>query len=88
MAHYILVHRHMQNVRPPELDDSPMCSPDETANFQSLIGACQWMVSLCHLDISHVLMSLSRFRNCPRKGHINHLLHVCGYIKKFPQGGI
>ena len=72
----------------PELDDSPLCGPDETTKYQSLIGACQWMVSLCRLDIAHALMSLSRFRQCPRKGHITRLKHVCGYIKKFPQGAI
>ena len=31
----------------PELDDSPLCGPDDTSKFQSLIGACQWMISLC-----------------------------------------
>ena len=46
------------------------------------------MVSLCWLDIAHALMPLSRFCQCPRKGHIVGLKHVCGYIKKFPQGAI
>ena len=72
----------------PELDDSPLCGPDDTAKYQSLIGACQWMVSLCRWDIAHALMPLSGFRQCPRKGHIARLKHVCGYIKKFPQGAI
>ena len=31
----------------PELDDSPFCGPEDTSKFQSLIGACQWMISLC-----------------------------------------
>ena len=72
----------------PELDDSPLCGPDDTAKYQSLIGPCQWMVSLCWLDIVHALMSLSRFCQCPQKGHIEQLEHVCGYIKKFPQGAL
>ena len=33
-------------------------------------------------------MSLSRFRHCPRQGHIDRLKRVCGYICKFPQGAI
>ena len=45
----------------PELDDSPLCSPDDIAKFQSLIGACQWMISLCHFDIAQAIMSLSCF---------------------------
>ena len=43
----------------PELDDSPLCGLDNTAKYQSMIGACQWMVSICRLDIAHALMSLS-----------------------------
>ena len=30
-----------------ELDDTPLCGPNDTAKFQSLIGVCQWMISLC-----------------------------------------
>ena len=37
----------------PELDDSLLCGPDDTTKFQSLIGACQWMISLCQFDIAH-----------------------------------
>ena len=55
----------------PELDDSPLCGPDETAKFQSLIGVCQWMISLCHFDIVHAIMSLSRFQHCPCQGHVD-----------------
>ena len=43
----------------PELDDSPLSGPDDTAMFQSLIGACQLMISLCHFDITQAIMSLS-----------------------------
>ena len=62
----------------PELDDSPLCGPDDTAKFQSLIGACQFLISLCRFDISHSIMS----------GHVNRLKQVCGYIRKFLQGAI
>ena len=31
----------------PELDDSPLCGPNDIAKFQSLFGACQWMISSC-----------------------------------------
>ena len=66
----------------PELDDTPLCRPDDTAKFQFLIGACQWMISLCRLDIAHAIMSSSHFRHCPRVRHIECLKHVCGYIRK------
>ena len=72
----------------PELDTSPLCGPDDTAKFQSLVGACQWMISLCRLDLAHAIMSLSRFRHAPRQGHLDRLMNVCGYIRKFPQAAI
>ena len=72
----------------PELDYSPCCGPEDTSKFQSLIGACQWMISLCRMDIAQAIMSLSRFRHCPRQGHVDRLKRVCGYVHKFPQGAI
>ena len=42
----------------PELDDTALCGLDDAAKFQSLIGACQWMISLCRLDIVHAIMLL------------------------------
>ena len=71
-----------------ELDDSPFCGPEDTSKFQSLIGACQWMISLCRMDIAQAIMSLSRFRHCSHQGHVDHLKRVCGYIRKFTQGAI
>ena len=72
----------------PELDNTPLCGPNDTTKFQSLIGVCRWIISLCWLDIAHAIMSLSHFCHCPRVRHIECLKHVCGYIWKFPQGRI
>ena len=54
----------------PELDNTLLCGPDDTAKFQSLIGACQWMISLGRFDIAQSIMSLSHFWHCPRIGHV------------------
>ena len=72
----------------PKLDTSKLCGPDDAAKFQSLIGACQWMISLCRLDLAHSIMSLSHYRHAPRKGHLDHLMRVYGYVCKFPQAPI
>ena len=72
----------------PELDTSDLCGLADTAKFQSMIGACQWMISLCRLDLAHAIMSLSRFRHAPRMGHLDRLKRVCGYVRKFPQAAI
>ena len=42
----------------PELVSTPLCGPDDIAHYQSLIGACQWMISLTHFDLVEPIMSL------------------------------
>jgi hypothetical protein len=54
----------------PEMDDSPFLGQDETQQFQSLIGAMQWAVSIGRLDIATAEMSLSSFRAMPRRSHL------------------
>ena len=102
MEPYVWDHKHMQNIYaaimshslencqkpyPPhsKLDES---GPNDTTKFQSLIGACQWMILLCHVDVAHAVMSLSHSHYCPCIGHIKQLKCLCGYIHKFPHGAI
>ena len=33
----------------PELNDMSLCGPDDLSKFQSLLGVCQWMISLVDL---------------------------------------
>jgi hypothetical protein len=46
----------------PELDSSEFCDEDDTAKFQSLIGALQWTVSLCRFDVAVAVMTMGRYR--------------------------
>ena len=68
----------------PELNDTPLCGADDIAKYQSLLGACQWMISLVRFDLCEAIMSLSRYRHCPHHGRLDCLKHVCGYIRQFP----
>ena len=43
----------------PELSDTPLCGPDDITKYQSLLGVCQWMISLVHCDLREAIMSLS-----------------------------
>ena len=72
----------------PELDDSPLCGPDDTSKFQSIIGALQWTIQLCRFDVAQAVMSMSRFRHAPRVGHIDRIKRICGYLAKFPHAAI
>jgi hypothetical protein len=64
----------------PEMDDSPFLGQDETQQFQSLIGAMQWAVSIRRLDIATAVMSLSSFCAMPMRGHLERAKRIYGYL--------
>jgi hypothetical protein len=72
----------------PEMDDSPFLGQDETQQFQSLIGAMQWAVSIGRLDIATAVMSLSSFRAMPRRGHLKRAKRIYGYLRKMKEARI
>ena len=46
----------------------------------SFIGQLQWLVSLGRFDIFSAITTLSRFHSAPRKGHLNRLKRIVGYV--------
>ena len=66
----------------PELDDSDLCDAEETKQFQSIVGSLQWAISLGRIDITTAVMTLSRFRSLPRKGHLLRAKRVVAYLRK------
>ena len=72
----------------PELDTSELCDEHQTKQFQTLIGQLQWLISLGRFDIAVHVMSLSRFRAQPRKGHLDRVKRIVGYLLFLPDGAI
>ena len=70
----------------PELDTSELCDEHQTKQFQTLIGQLQWLISLGRFDIAVHVMSLSRFRAQPRKGHLDSAKRIIGYLLFLPDG--
>jgi len=66
----------------PETDMSPELDAKGVQQYQSLIGAMQWAVSLGRIDITTAVMTLSGFRVAPREGHLERAKHVYGYLAK------
>ena len=64
----------------PELDDSDLLDEDGIQKYQSLVGALQWALSLGRFDIACAVMSMSSLRVAPRKGHLDRLKRICGYL--------
>ena len=72
----------------PELDTSPLLSPEDTSKYQSLIGAMQWAISLGKFDICTAVMTMSSFRVAPREGHLKRVRRIIGFLSKFRYSAI
>ena len=72
----------------PELEESPLLNSEDHTLFCALIGSANWMITLGRFDIAYAISSLSRFSMAPRKGHLEALYRVFGYLKKFPSGKV
>jgi hypothetical protein len=72
----------------PELDTTTELDLDGIRMYQSLIGALQWAVTLGRFDILMGVATMSSFRIAPRKGHLERLQRMYGYLKRNPDGAI
>ena len=67
----------------PELDVSAELAPPDAAYFQSLIGVLRWIVELGRVDICCEVSMLSSHLALPRAGHLEQVLHIFAYLKKY-----
>ena len=72
----------------PELDVSELLSEDDTAKYQSLIGALQWTMTLGRFDVAVAVMTMSSYRVAPRKGHLARVQRIVGYLLRMKNGFI
>ena len=72
----------------PELHTPELCDEHQTNQSQTLVGQLQWLISPGHFDIAVHVMSLSRFRAQPRKGHLDRAKRIVGYLLFLPDGAI
>ena len=72
----------------PEIDDSPLMSPEGISKFRSVIGSLNWIITLGRFDVHYATMSLSRFSAAPREGHMKAAQRILAYLKQFPKGKV
>ena len=66
----------------PELDDSELLKGDSIQHYLTMIGQLQWLVTLGRFDIHAQVTTMSMFRSAPRKGHLERLQRIYGYVLK------
>jgi hypothetical protein len=57
----------------PELDTSKLCTTKQIAQYQSMIGYLQWIVTIGRFNIHTAVMTMSGFRIAPRIGQLERL---------------
>ena len=72
----------------PELDDSELLDQTGITQYQSLIGSLQWAITLGRFDIATAVMTMSSFRSAPRRGHLDRVRRICGYLARMKHATI
>jgi hypothetical protein len=71
-----------------EIDDSPLCTEDDSSAYRSIIGCCIWMIVLGRFDIAHATSSMSRFNMLPKEGHLKAVKRILSYLKTYTKGRV
>jgi hypothetical protein len=72
----------------PEVDNSSLCTEDDSAKYRSIIGCCIWIIVLGRFDIAYATSAMSRFNMLPRQGHLKAVKRILSYLKTFPKGRV
>ena len=82
-------HDPPKNMRTPldksdhtELDGTELLTGESIPYYLTMIGQLQWLVALGRFDIHSQFTTMSRFRSAPRKGHLERLQRIYGYVLK------
>jgi hypothetical protein len=54
----------------PEVDDTPLCTGEDSAKYISIIVCCIWIIVLGRFHIAYATSAMSRFNMAPREGHL------------------
>jgi hypothetical protein len=49
----------------PEVDDSRLCTEEDSAKYRLIIGCCIWIIILGRFDIAYATSAMSRFDMFP-----------------------
>ena len=66
----------------PELDDTELLTGESIQPYVTMIWQLQCLVTLGKFDIHALFTTMSRFRSAPRKGHLERIQRIYGYVLK------
>ena len=63
-------------------NDTELLMGESIQHYLTMTGQLQWLVTLERYDIYAKITTMFRFRSAPRKGHLERLQRIYGYILK------
>ena len=72
----------------PELDDSTELNDSDQTYYQELIGVLRWATEIGRIDILPEVSLLSQYQACPRKGHMQEIMHIFSFLRDHPKRSI
>ena len=69
----------------PEDDSSEDLDKEDITYFQELIGILRWAIEIGRVDILLEVALLSTHLAAPKRGHLEQVYHIFGYLKKNPK---
>jgi hypothetical protein len=72
----------------PEVDNTPLCTDEDSDKYRSIIGCCIWIIVLGRFGIAYATSSMSRFNMAPREGHLKAVKRILTYLKIFSNGRV
>jgi hypothetical protein len=72
----------------PEIDDSLVCTKDDSGKYRSIIDFYKWIIILGRFDTVNATSDMSRFNMLPREGKLKDVKRVLSYLKAFPKGRV
>ena len=66
----------------PDLDTTNELDEDQPTYYQSQIGILHWIIELGRIDIATEVSLLASHVALPRKGYLQTVFHIYGYLKR------
>jgi hypothetical protein len=66
----------------PKLATSELCTTEQIAHYQSMIGSLQWIVNIGRFDIHTAVMTMSGFHIAPALYTLGRLRCIYSYLSK------
>jgi hypothetical protein len=69
----------------PYTDTTQPCCPENQWAYQQLLGIALWIVLCGRYDTAFAVNTLSAISAVPRKGHLEQVYRLIGYLRKCPE---